>query len=171
MKQKVSNQVKDWLRQTLLDRKQREPEVRLPKDPEKSSAVFSSDEQLEGTNESIQNLEVDELFDEIEHIESKNLAIPAPVNQMDKRKNSSALLPPENGEKKEAKGLIDGSDRREAKGVSQAAIEDIEEKSIRRNSNNFVRLRSKKTSQISKEGWAALEKKTEGIQVKIISYE
>ena len=141
MKQKVSNQVKDWLRQTLLDRKQKESEVKHPKDPERSSAIFSSDEQLAGTNESIQNFEVEELFDEIEHMESRGLTT---LNQMDKRRNSSALLPLENREGKETKAMLDGNDQRETKGVSQAAIEDIEEKSMRRNSNNFVRLRSKK---------------------------
>lgn len=171
MKQKVSNQAKDWFRQALLDRKQREPEVRPPKDPERSSAVFSSDEQFEGgTNESIQNIEVEELFEQIQHMESRNLTIPTTTNQMEKRRNSSALLPFDNGERKEIK-VSANLDGKEAKGFSQAAIEDdIDEKSNRRNSKNFVRLRSKKHSQISKES-GALEKKTEGIPVKIKYFE
>ena len=156
-KQKVSNQVKGWLREMLLERKKKEPEVRLI-DLDRSSAVFSLDEQLIGSNESLQTVEVEEFLDQIESKETRSMSIHAPLDQMGKKetKNDSSVFGPiENGEKKEAKNPSGDS--------SQPAIEDVDEKLSRANSKSFVRLRSKKNSQISKQS-GVLDKKTDVVQ-------
>ena len=157
-KQKVSNQVKGWLREMLLERKKKEPEVRLI-DPDRSSAVFSLDI---GSNESLQTVEVEEFLDQIESKETRSMSIHTPLDQMGKKetKNDSSVFSyMENGEKKEAKNpsmLAPGDS-------SQPAIEDADEKWSRANSKSFARQRSKKSSQISKKS-GILDKKTNAVR-------
>lgn len=160
-KQKISNQVKVWLREMLLERKRKEPDVRLI-DPDRSSAVFSLDEQVIGSNESLQTVEVEEFLDQIESKETRSMSINTPLDQMGKKetKNDSSFYGSiENGEKKESKNqsmLAPGDS-------SQPAMEDVDDKWSRANSKSFVRLRSKKHSQISKQS-GILDRKTDVVQ-------
>ena len=181
IKQKVSKEVKGWLREMLLERKKREPELRL-NDPDKSSAVFSLDDQQLASSESLQTLEIEDFIDNMDRKETRNLSMHAPVpvekeaklhslgligGEKEAKSYSSALLPIEAIERKEGKALsmlapvdaLDRMDRNNLKGLSQPIIEDLEEKPSG-NSKNFIRMRSKKHSQISKES-GALEKKAD----------
>ena len=169
IKQKVSKQVKGWLREMLLQRKQRETESKAY-DPEKSSAVFSLDEQLIGSNESLQTLEVEEFLEQIDRKETRALSIHTPLEQI--KSNSADIIPLEIGDRKEAKALSmlapDLPDRRDVRGLSQPpTTEDIEEK-IGGNSKNFIRMRSKKHSQISKES-GVLDKKNDMLKSQVLS--
>lgn len=165
IKQKVSNQVKGWLREMLLQRRQKETESKA-NDPDKLSAVFSLDEQLVGSNESLQTLEVEEFLEQIDRKETRALSIHTPLDQIERKETrsySSDLIPLETGERKEAKALSmlapDFPDRRDVRGLSQPPTEDFEERPSG-NSKNFIRMRSKKHSQISKES-GVLEKKND----------
>ena len=136
------------------------------------SAVFSLDEQLVGSDESLQTLEVEEFLEQIDRKETRALSIHTPLEQIEKtRSYSSGLIPLDAGERKETKALSmlapDLPDRRYVRGLSQPQNEDIEEK-IGGNSKSFIRMRSKKNSQISKES-GVLEKKNDMHKSQVLS--
>ena len=171
IKQKISSQVKSWLREMLLQRRKNETESKA-NDPDKLSAVFSLDEQLVGSDESLQTLEVEEFLEQIDRKETRALSIHTPLEQIEKtRSYSSGLIPLDAGERKETKALSmlapDLPDRRYVRGLSQPQNEDIEEK-IGGNSKSFIRMRSKKNSQISKES-GVLEKKNDMHKSQVLS--